>query len=299
MGKLLNSKYSIAFAPAFVKKRAQFHGISSNRVKTMRRLYYLLVFIALLAPAAAAETVVRGVYQTDFLGLPLSRAFVTMTYDAKAYHIKGTGRSSVMARILVPMKAAFSANGSLASGKTYPGNFEAQVKAGKVTYDISLSIRNGAIVKESASPPHDRKPDLVPVTEAMKHNVIDPLSAFLVPYATNAPEKVCARTLPIYTGRERFDLKLTFARKEKVIIPGFFDGEAQVCAARYIPLGGHRAKKKEIRYMIGNKEMEAWFVPLPDQPLMGLYKAEIGTKLGPLTVTLEKAGLGPAPGKKS
>jgi hypothetical protein len=194
------------------------------------------------------------------------------------------------------MKAVIDARGTLEAGVVHPASFAAHITVGKDGYDIELNFRNGAVVKESVVPQPKPAPDFVPVLDAMKKNVIDPLSAFLVPASS---EKTCARTLPIYTGRERFDLALSFNRKEKVSIPGLYEGEAVVCSARYVPHGGHRAGKKEIKYMIGNKDMEAWFVPLPHLALMGLYKVKIGTKLGPLTITLEKAGLGPAPDKKS
>ena len=264
----------------------------------MRRLCLsFIVFMTLTCPQARAETIVRSVYQTDFIGLPVSRAYLTMTLDEKGYRIEGSGRSSPVARILVPMKAQFKVHGRLSAAGLLPENFEAHVTAGKDRYDIDLKLKNGAVTKESATP-LTPAPDLVAVTKEMKRGVIDPLSAFLVPYRAAQPEKVCDRTLPIYTGRERFDLKLTPLRRERVSLPGFYEGEAQVCAARYLPKGGHRAGKKEIKYMIENKAMEAWFVPLPQASLMGLYKVEIGTKLGPAVIRLDKAELGPMPDKK-
>ena len=240
----------------------------------------------------------RSVYQANFMGLPISRSFVTMTYGASAYHIEGNGRSSAVVSILTPMKANFEAIGSLEAGAVHPANFAAHIEAGTDKYDIALEIQDGVVTDErvhteSPGGPFPSKPDFVPITENMKRGIVDPLSAFLVPYKTSSPEKVCARTLSIYTGRERFNLALTPLRREKVSIPGLYEGEAQVCAARYKPLGGHRAQKKEVKYMIANKDMEAWFVPLPEAKLMGLYKVKIGTKFGPVTVTLEKAGLGP------
>jgi hypothetical protein len=263
----------------------------------LRLCCYFLCLLGFCAFPSRAETIIRSVYQADFLGLPVSRSFITMTLNEKAYHIEGTGRTSPVTSIIAPMKATLDAKGAIDAGAVHPASFEAHVTVAKDTYDIKLELKNRTMVKESVVPQPSPKPDLVPVTEAMKKNVIDPLSAFLVPI--EAPiEKACARTLPIYTGRERFDLALSFNRKEKVVIPGLFDGEAVVCSARYVPHGGHRSEKKEVKYMIGNKDMAAWFVPLPGVKLLGLYKVEIGTKLGRLTVTLEKAGLGPAPEKK-
>ncbi|MES2906239.1 MAG: DUF3108 domain-containing protein [Pseudomonadota bacterium] len=267
----------------------------------LRSFIAVLTFVLSGLPAVADETV-RSIYQTSYMGLPVSRAFIVLHLNEGGYEFTGKGRASALASLFKPMDAELKAKGRFVGNAVKPESFDADIKGKKDGYLIALEMQNGKVLKETSLPKRENlPPDFVPVTENMKQGVIDPLAAFLIPVKTGSLEEVCKRTLPVYTGRERFDLVLTPDRKEAVTVPGLFQGEALVCKGRYQPLGGHRAEKPEVKYMIENTDMEAAFVPLPGGKVMGLYRVSIGTKLGPVTVELEKAVVEPPklPEKKS
>ena len=79
-----------------------------------------------------------------------------------------------------------------------------------------------------------------PVTRANKINVMDPISALVMP--APRPDKPldpagCERKLAVFDGVARFDVALSYARTGTVTFPGY-TGPALMCSARYTPIAG-------------------------------------------------------------
>ena len=137
------------------------------------------------------------------------------------------------------------------------------------------------------SPPLEDRPDRIPVTEGHKRGVVDPVSALLMPVAgSGAPADpgACNRTIPIFDGAARFDVTLSYERTE-VVRGKAYDGPALVCSARYKPIAGHRPSRYTVQYMMANKDMYAWLVPIPGTRLMAPFRVSVATRIG--TAVLE------------
>src|SRR5213076_1399454 len=100
----------------------------------------------------------------------------------------------------------------------------------------------GSVKELAASPPPGW--DHVPVTETNRQGVVDPLTAMLFSAATageGLSQEACRHTLPIFDGRQRYDLKLSFKRMDKVTAEKGYAGPVVVCSVGYEPIAGHRA----------------------------------------------------------
>ena len=268
----------------------------STLTSAMRCRFFASVCLGLALAysiSAARAASIEAHYTTYFLGLPVSSSGLVIDSDAKTYRIKGTGKASLLADLFKPLKAQLLASGTLSAGRAVPQHFTAFISGSDAPYDIAIERRGGKMTSEKSLPLREKPypDDFVPVTPAMKDGALDPLSAFVIAVPPGQFEQACAKPLKIYTGRERFDILLHYTKREAQDMPGVSAGPAVVCAARYHPVGGHRAKKSEIQYMESNDEIEGWFLPLSDQTTMLLSKVRIATKLGPVTVELEKAKL--------
>ena len=74
-----------------------------------------------------------------------------------------------------------------------------------------MTLDDGA-VKELSAETQKPAADRVPVTEAHRQGIVDPMTALLMPMAAPATalsKEDCQRTLPVFDGRRRYDLKLT------------------------------------------------------------------------------------------
>ena len=84
------------------------------------------------------------------------------------------------------------------------------------TTDVTMALKEGS-VKELVAMPMS-SPGRVPVNEANRHGIVDPLTAMLFSSAATGAlsQEACRRTLPIFDGHQRYDLKLAFKRMDKV-----------------------------------------------------------------------------------
>ncbi len=117
------------------------------------------------------------------------------------------------------------------------------------------------------------------MTDAHRRGVNDPLGALMMPVKGGDPFDPgnCNRTLPIFDGAQRFDVKLSYARTENGEDQGL-SGPTLVCAARYVPLGGHFPKRPQTKFMIDNRDMSVALAPIAG-----------GEKLAPVRISVQSA----------
>jgi len=93
------------------------------------------------------------------------------------------------------------------------------------------------------------------VREQHLKGVVDPLSAIMM-ISRNASADPCDRRIPIFDGRERFDL--LFSRKGDMRVteqaPSGQPGIAHVCGVRYLPIAGHKIETLAGSYSEGMAE---------------------------------------------
>ena len=85
-----------------------------------------------------------------------------------------------------------------------------------------MALDGGSVQAVEIAPPIDAKPDRVPLTDAHRRNVVDPLSAFLMPVSGKGGlTAACNRTLPIFDGAARYDIKLSHSGTREVKMEGY------------------------------------------------------------------------------
>jgi hypothetical protein len=90
----------------------------------------------------------------------------------------------------------------------------------------------------------------------------------------------CARTIAVFDGRMRFNLKLAFKRIEQVQVPDGYHGAAVVCAVYFTPLAGYDPNRYAIKYLQAARGMEIWLAPLSGTRLMVPYRLSVPTPIG-------------------
>lgn len=257
-----------------------------------------LLALALAAPAQAEG--VRGTYGITLVGLPIGTADLTARLTGDAYRVEVNARLTGLAGMLGG-KGAAVATGTLGPRGPLPSSYAVTSSNGKEARTVRVALQRGNVQAFEITPPLDPAPDRVAMTEAHKRGVVDPLSALLMPVALApgaAPDPAaCARTLPVFDGAARFDITLTGAGTRRVSVPGY-DGPAIVCAARYVPVAGHRSERPGTKFMAQNREIETWLVPLAGTRLLVPARISIRTQVGLAVIeatrlTAEAADAGP------
>jgi hypothetical protein len=154
------------------------------------------------------------------------------------------------------------------------------------TRTVRMAMSGGAVRGLDISPPFFDPVGRVPVTEVSKRNILDPVSALVMNVPAGQPlvgPAACERTIPVFDGFARYDIKLSFERSQDVQVKGY-SGPVAVCAIRYVPVAGHRPEAKSTQFMAENKQMEVWLVPIERAHAVVPLRISIMTMAGMLVV---------------
>jgi hypothetical protein len=90
----------------------------------------------------------------------------------------------------------------------------------------------------------------------------------------------CDRTVPVFDGHMRYDLRLNYKRTEQVKAPKGYAGPALVCAIRFRPIAGHDPGRLAIRWLTELRDMEIWLAPIVGTPILVPFRFTVPTPFG-------------------
>ncbi len=245
----------------------------------------MLVSLGVMTTAVHAETV-RTRYGISLIGLPFGTATVEGTLEPQAYKIQLQAKLTGLASILSSSKGAATATGAIPDNRVSPSTYATTSASADITRTVRMSMTNGNVDQSEISPPWDPFPDRVPVTDADRRNILDPMSALIMTVPGTGPvigPTACQRTIPVYDGAARFDIVLAYVGTRKVKTKGYA-GDVAVCSVRYHPISGHRANRPGTRFMAENKDMEAWLAPVGHSRIVVPYRISVATMIGTVVV---------------
>ncbi len=248
-----------------------------------------LLLLAVATPATALPKTGAGPlqrieirYGISLIGLPIGTAAIIGTLGPKSYRLEAVGKLTGLAGVIVNSKGAATSSGSVVDGRAVPAAFAATAANRNSMLTIRMSEARGAATGIEITPPYEQKPDRVPLSEADKRNILDPLSSFFMPVSGEGDmvgPAACDRTLPLFDGGVRFDVVLAFSGTREVDGPGY-KGTVAVCSARYRPHAGHRPDRPATKFMMDNKEMSVWLAPLAGTRYVVPYRISVLSMIG-------------------
>jgi hypothetical protein len=248
----------------------------------------ILAILAGLPAYAGDTTTLKATYAISIAGLTVGRAEAESRFSGNGYAAAIVGSTSGVSRLVSDASARLTGNGHILGSEVRPATYEmATVENGFSTH-VTMAMRQGTVTSVVALPELAEAADRVPVTAAHKTDVVDPLSAFLVPLdrpGTPSGHRACNRTVKVFDGWTRYDVQLSY--KETKAIDGGADtysGIIIVCGARYVPVAGHRSTRKAVQEMANNKRLEVWLAPVAGVPVLVPFRILIGTNIGDLII---------------
>jgi hypothetical protein len=243
-----------------------------------------LGIIPAAAPAWADS--LRAHYAVDLVGLRIGDLYADGSLGAQNYHVTLNARLTGLAAMVSSVKLALASSGAVKKTGLAPNAYATSAANSNETRTLRMALNGGTVRAVEITPPPEFHGDRVPVTEADKHNILDPTSALIMtvpPGEALVGPAACNRTLPIYDGYARFDIKLDYAGTRTIAIPGY-NGPVSVCTARYRPISGHLVDSKSTRYMAENNEIEVWLAPVEHAHVVVPLKVSMPTMAGHLSV---------------
>jgi Protein of unknown function (DUF3108) len=260
-----------------------FHSLTVQR--TIVKCSAFAFMVAVLGEHAHAGGNLEASYTISFARIRVGDITATVVMGDSEYAISVRGRAGGIIKLLIDGEGSFTARGSIKDDHLVPTTFTSKIVSSAETSDVTMVLDEGNVKELEAAPLPSR--ELVPVTEANRQGIIDPLTAMLfstAPTDEGLSRDACRRTLPIFDGRHRYDLKLAFKHTDQVSADKGYAGQVVVCSVRYEPIAGHRASTPLIKYLSEGREMEVALAPIAGTRMLLPFRVSVVSMLANLVI---------------
>jgi hypothetical protein len=234
-------------------------------------------------PTARADSKLEARYVASVAGIPIGSGTWIIDIGDGRYLAAASGSTAGLLRVFVGGQGTSAVRGTLIGGRPATSTYSATITTTSASSSVRLTIADGNLKESKVEPPIDQDPERVPLTRADEKGVLDPMTASLLRApgqgSPTAPE-VCDRTLPIFDGRLRYDLKLAFKRMETVHAENGYSGPAVVCSVVFSPRAGHIPSRTALKYLAKQRDIELWLAPIAGTRVLVPFRAEGPTPIG-------------------
>lgn len=256
----------------------------------MRRIAFPIAALSLLTHinCAAAQAKLDVAYSVFLTGLPVGHATITVDVKENGFAAWGNAKTSGLIRLISKGEGSANVRTTTQGSRITASNFSGRLVTSRREQKLNLGVVNGFAKEIFVEPERPFSEDRVPITNESKTNIVDPMSAMLalIPGKGDmlVPES-CNRMLPIFDGRYRFNLVLSYIRTEKAPAgTEGYQGQTIVCRAQYVPVAGHHAHGEHVKQMVANREMFVWLAPISGTRVLAPIKASIASPIGTFVV---------------
>ena len=249
-----------------------------------RFLRSVIAAIALALPAAAsAQGKLEAHYLVTLAGIPIGKGSWVIEINDTRYSAAASGVTTGLMHVLTEGEGTTAAHGTLSGGKVVSAIYASTIKSRNKADEVRITLAKGNVTELKVDPPPDKDRERVPVTEEDRRGVYDPMTASLMPTPGGGDPvsaEACQRTMPIFDGRMRYDLKLAYKRMETVKAEKGYAGPAVVCSVYFRPVGGYVPSRGAIRYLMKLRDMEIWLAPIAGTRVLVPFRAQGPTPIG-------------------
>jgi hypothetical protein len=236
----------------------------------------------LFAGGAQAQSKLEARYSATLAGIPLGSGTWVVDISGENYTAVANGRTSGLVKLVSDGSGSGGSRGTIQGASVLSTGYVSNSVTDKKNDEVRMVLKGGVVKESVANPPHDPAPDRVPVTDAHRKGVTDPMSAAIIPVAGKGEvlsADACKRKLAIFDGRNRVDIDLVYKRMDQVKAKGY-EGPVVVCQVLYRPVAGHRTERDAIKYLIAQRDMELWLAPISGTRVLVPFRFSVPTPLG-------------------
>jgi hypothetical protein len=233
---------------------------------------------------AAAQVRLEAQYVASLGGIPVGRGGWVIDVTEDQYSASASGGTSGILKFFSSAHGTSAARGSFNNGgQPISSSYVASIDYNRRMDDVRMALSGGNVTDYSAEPPLPPIPDRIPVSDADRRGVVDPISSTLNRVGGNgdpvSPE-ACGRKVSVFDGRVRYDLRSEFKRIELVKAEKGYQGPAVVCAIYFAPISGYVPDRPVIKYLIDLRDAEVWLAPIPGTRVLVPFRFALPTPIG-------------------
>lgn len=260
----------------------------SPRVPALLCAALLALGAATMDAPARAQGKLEAKYEASLAGIPVGKGTWSIDVGDDQYTAAAAGGTSGLLKAFAGGSGTGASQGRVVAGTLVPSSYTATTTSSKKSETIRMVVTSGYIKEFSIDPEPPVDPERLPITDAHRRGVMDPMTGSLLRVAGSgdvmAPDS-CRQATAIFDGRMRYDLKLDYKRIETVKAEKGYHGPVLVCAIYFSPIAGYIPDRAAIKYLAAQRNMEVWLAPIAGTRVLVPYKVTVPTPLG--TATLE------------
>ena len=254
-----------------------------TRISRGLRLAGAVATICAAGSGVHAQGKLDARYVATLAGVPIGKGAWGIEIGDDQFTAAASGMTTGLLRVFANSQGNSASRGAVRGDTLLPTIFVSTVNNDKRVEELRIVLSAGTVKELVADPPTTPSPDRIPLTDAHRRGVVDPMSAALMRVSGNgdpiSPE-ACRRTIPVFDGRMRFDLQLSFKRIDKVQTNKGYQGPVAVCGVQFLPLAGYVPERPAIKYLMAQQDMEIWLAPIPGTRIVVPYRMSLQTPLG-------------------
>jgi hypothetical protein len=270
-----------------VTTHSKFPSLAAAALRVQASLCAGALMLLATLPSASAQGRLDARYEATLAGIPVGQGAWTIDIADDQFSASAFGGTTGLLKTFAGGSGTGAAQGRVVNGFPVATNYSASTTTSKKTEAIHMTLTNGNVREYAIDPEPPVDPDRLPVTEAHRRGVFDPMTgSMLRAPGTGDPlsPETCRTGAAVFDGRMRYDLKLDFKRLENVRAERGYHGPALVCAVYFSPVAGYIPDRPVIKYLTAQRNIEIAFVPVAGTRILVPFRMKIPTPLGPATL---------------
>ncbi|MEO6780851.1 MAG: DUF3108 domain-containing protein [Bradyrhizobium sp.] len=241
--------------------------------------------LLLLVPqhGALAQGRLDARYEATLAGIPVGKGAWTIDISEDQFSAAASGGTAGLLKAFSGGSGTGASQGRVVNGALVATNYSATTTTSKKSEAIRMVLANGTVKEYAIEPEPPVDADRIPVTEAQRRGVFDPMTGSMLHVAGTgellSPDS-CRTGAAIFDGRMRYDLKLDFKRMEIVKAEKGYHGPALVCAIYFSPVAGYIPDRPVIKYLAAQRNIEIAFAPIAGTRILVPFRMVVPTPLG-------------------
>jgi hypothetical protein len=232
---------------------------------------------------SSASQRLEAEYTVTIAGIPIGRGNWIIEISDDQYTAAASGTTTGVLRFFTGARGTGAVHGTVSAGQPVPTNYGATITYDRKVDDVRISLVSGNVTDFAAEPPLPPAPERIPVTDADRRGVTDPMTSMLNRVSGTgdpvAPE-ACNRKVAVFDGRVRYDLHSEFRRMEMVKADRGYEGPAVVCGVFFTPIAGYVPDRPAIKYLVTLRDAEVWLAPISGTRVLVPFRFSMPTPLG-------------------
>lgn len=241
---------------------------------------------ALSLPAVGAEVNAQASYVLTLGGINIAAMTVDLSDDGRSYDLDLSANVAGLGAVVASGTAKASSHGLSSGNGLRAQTFDLETRANGETFAVDVAFSGQDVASFKVEPPIVDNYDRVPIERRHLTGAGDFLSAFVLKGGT-FDKSLCQRQAGIFTGVERFNVAMSFAREEEANSPRTgYQGPVVLCTVDYQPVSGHFTTSEITTYLADSDRIVIWYAPLGETGYFIPYRVLLGTNMGDLSMVL-------------